>query len=337
MFWKKGLLGVITFTLLVVVGRQVAADSPNVNATPLHDLSANGRIYDQIELQVSTEPSSDFNGNGTVDMPDFLLFVDHYGTSRGDAGYDAKYDLDGNGTIGIPDFLIFVDNFGNRVPPSGDGGGGSPDLIVASPSVSDTILAPGKLFTLSATVRNVGTGSSASTTLRYYLSPDATISTGDIEVGTDSVSGLSASDTSAESIRLNAPSGASTYYYGACIESVSGESNTDNNCSDGVRVTHVVTASITTCSGTRDSSTGTAHATIEGTVRAHKTVLSLRITGYANDQRVGIDELGSLSAGQSQNFSISGTISTSTSVSSCKVTLNYKIYGKNSQGVVDKR
>ena len=34
MFWKKGLLGVITFTLLVVVGRQVAADSPNVNATP---------------------------------------------------------------------------------------------------------------------------------------------------------------------------------------------------------------------------------------------------------------------------------------------------------------
>ena len=323
MFWKKGLLGVIAFALLVVVGRQVAADSSNVNATP------------SIELQVSTEPSPDFNGNGTVDMPDFLLFVDHYGTSLGDAGYDAKYDLDGNDTIGIPDFLIFVDNFGNRVPPSGDGG--SPDLIVASPSVSDTILVPGQLFTLSATVRNTGTGSSASTTLRYYLSPDATISTGDIEVGTDSVSGLSASDTSAESIRLNAPSGASTYYYGACIESVSGESNTDNNCSDGVRVTHVVTASITTCSGTRDSSTGTAHATIEGTVRAHKTVLSLRITGYANDQKVGIDELGSLSVGQSQNFSISSTISTSTSVSSCKVTLNYKIYGKNSQGVVDKR
>ena len=323
MFWKKGLLGVIAFTLLVVVGRQVAADSPNVNATP------------SIELQVSTEPSSDFNGNGTVDIPDFLLFVDHYGTSRGDAGYDAKYDLDGNGTIGIPDFLIFVDNYGNRVPPSGDGG--SPDLIVASPSVSDTILAPGKLFTLSATVRNTGTGSSASTTLRYYLSPDATISTSDIEVGTDSVSGLSASGTSAESIRLNAPSGASTYYYGACVESVSGESNTDNNCSDGVRVTHVVTASFTTCSGTRDSSTGTAPAKIEGTVQAHKTVLSLIITGYANDQLVGTDELSSLSAGQSQNFSISGTISTSTSVSSCKVTLNYKIYGKNSRGVVDKR
>ena len=72
-------------------------------------------------------------------MPDFLLFVDHYGTSRGDAGYDAKYDLDGNGTIGIPDFLIFVDNYGNRVPPSGDGG---------SDDHSNTLMRPVFLWTV---------------------------------------------------------------------------------------------------------------------------------------------------------------------------------------------
>ena len=116
-------------------------------------------------------------------------------------------------------------------------GGGSPDLIVESPSVSESTLTPGQSFTLYATVRNRGTGRSASTTLRYYQSSDATISTSDTEVGTDSVSGLSASGTGSEAIHLTAPSRAGTYYYGACVEAVSGESNTDNNCLTGVRVT----------------------------------------------------------------------------------------------------
>ena len=123
---------------------------------------------------------------------------------------------------------------------SGSGGGGgssSPDLIVESPSVSDNTLTTGQSFTLSATVRNQGTGSSAATTLRYYRSSNSTISRSDTEVGTDSVNGLSASGTSAESISLSAPSSAGTYYYGACVESVSGESDTNNNCSDGVSVT----------------------------------------------------------------------------------------------------
>ncbi len=195
----------------------------------------------RVELEVSTAPSPDFDGDGTVGIPDFLQFVNHFGTSRGGAGYDAKYDLDENGVIGIPDFLIFVNSFGSQVPPSGGGGGGgssgSPDLIVESPSVSDNTLTTGQSFTLSATVRNQGTGSSAATTLRYYHSSNATISASDTEVGTDSVNGLSASGTSAESISLNAPSSAGTYYYGACVASVSGESNTDNNCSSAVRVT----------------------------------------------------------------------------------------------------
>ena len=39
------------------------------------------------------------------------------------------------------------------------------------------------------------------------------------------------------SIALTAPSRAGTYYYGACVASVRGESNTDNNCSPGVSVT----------------------------------------------------------------------------------------------------
>ena len=124
-------------------------------------------------------------------------------------------------------------------PTSSGGGSGSssPDLIVESPSVDNTTLTPGQSLTLSATVRNRGTGQSAETTLRYYQSSDATITTDDTAVGTDLVNGLSASRTASESISLTAPSTTGTYYYGACVASVSGESNTNNNCSDGVRVT----------------------------------------------------------------------------------------------------
>ena len=65
--------------------------------------------------QDNSPPSPDFNGNGTVDIPDFLLFVDVFGLKEGQERYDAKYDLDENGEIGIPDFLIFVDDFGKVV------------------------------------------------------------------------------------------------------------------------------------------------------------------------------------------------------------------------------
>ena len=81
----------------------------------------------------------------------------------------------------------------------------APDLVVESRSVSDNSPIAGASFTLSATVRNQGDGSSAATTLRYYRSTDATISGTDTQVDTDAVSALSASGTSAESIRFDRP------------------------------------------------------------------------------------------------------------------------------------
>ena len=61
--------------------------------------------------QNSSPPSSDFNGNGVVDFPDFLLFVTAFGSQAGQERYDAKYDLDGNGEIAFDDFLLFVNSF----------------------------------------------------------------------------------------------------------------------------------------------------------------------------------------------------------------------------------
>ena len=104
----------------------------------------------------------------------------------------------------------------------------APDLVVDAPTVTNSSPIAGASFTLSATVRNQGNGQSAATTLRYYRSTDATVSTSDTEVGTDPVSSLSASRTGSESISLRAPSSAGTYYYGACVESVSDETDTGN-------------------------------------------------------------------------------------------------------------
>ena len=115
---------------------------------------------------------------------------------------------------------------------------GGPDLIVQSPSVNDSILTPGQAFTLQVTVHNQGDEQAAATMLHYYRSNNSTITASDTEVGTDAIDSLDASATSAESIALTAPTGGgSGVYYGACVASVSGESNTDNNCSSAVRIT----------------------------------------------------------------------------------------------------
>ena len=113
---------------------------------------------------------------------------------------------------------------------------GAPDLQVQSVEVDNANPEAGATFTFTATVVNNGDGPSAATTLRYYRSTDATIERDDAVVGTDPVGALAASESSDESLDLTAPQDAGTYYFGACVDSVSSETTTDNNCSDAVEV-----------------------------------------------------------------------------------------------------
>ena len=112
-----------------------------------------------------------------------------------------------------------------------------PDLVIQSIQSNEVTVAPGESFTLSVSVKNNGDGRASSTTLRYYRSTNATISLRDTEVGTDSVSALQANRTGDESISLTAPTSPGTYYYGVCVDSVTNERDTDNNCSTAVSVT----------------------------------------------------------------------------------------------------
>ena len=98
-------------------------------------------------------------------------------------------------------------------------------------------MAPDETFTLSVTVRNQGNVESNGTTLRYYRSTDSTISSSDTEVDTDSVSSLDPSETDDEDDTPRTPATEGTYYYGACVDSVTDETDTSNNCSAAVTIT----------------------------------------------------------------------------------------------------
>lgn len=64
---------------------------------------------------------ADFDGDGTVDFNDFLLFVSVFNKNSADPDFDGRMDFDGNGTIEFPDFLQFVSVFGQSsgITPAG--------------------------------------------------------------------------------------------------------------------------------------------------------------------------------------------------------------------------
>ena len=110
----------------------------------------------------------------------------------------------------------------------------APDLEVGTPWVAHRRPLPlpaGSRFTLSIRVTNAGDGASEATRLRYYRSTDSTITSSDTEQGSESVGALAAAGRSDHAGGMTAPSEAGTYYYGACVDSVTNESDTTDNCS----------------------------------------------------------------------------------------------------------
>lgn len=106
----SGLVGSVRFrttdafsgTKLRLVRAEVGRGEQRESITP-SDIAVTLRL---------AQPSPDFNGDGRVDFGDFVALGMHFGASRDDARYDAKYDLDQDGTIGFGDFLIFGQAFG---------------------------------------------------------------------------------------------------------------------------------------------------------------------------------------------------------------------------------
>ncbi|MDE3256624.1 MAG: leucine-rich repeat domain-containing protein [Gemmatimonadota bacterium] len=58
----------------------------------------------------------DFNGDGMVNLADFLAFAGGFGARSGDANYDSNLDMDGSGAVDLSDFLRFAGVFGTTCP-----------------------------------------------------------------------------------------------------------------------------------------------------------------------------------------------------------------------------
>ncbi len=114
----------------------------------------------------------------------------------------------------------------------------APDLVVHPPALSGTgAIVTGQPFSLNITVENQGSGTAGNTTLTYYFSEDATISSSDTILGTDSLLSLASGADTTMSAILTAPERPGYLWIGACAEAVSSETSVVNNCSNGVLMT----------------------------------------------------------------------------------------------------
>jgi hypothetical protein len=122
-----GLLGIVRFS--VVPETQKSGAEIQLDLGRLQ--SAGAAVADTLlpEVMVDLEIqllTGDFNFDGTVGIPDFFLFADHFGTT------DPLYDLNGNGSVDLSDFFVFAENFGGVLlvnkPVGGQGLAGSTEL-----------------------------------------------------------------------------------------------------------------------------------------------------------------------------------------------------------------
>ena len=198
-----------------------------------------------------------------------------------------------------------------------------PDLSMTSPNrllaVRPIPFGPGVNFNLQSTVDNVGQTESAATTVHYYQSTDSTVTTSDTKLGTSAVGAIAPGSLSAQAISVTAPSTAGTYYYGACVDTVTGESVTDNNCT-GVKEVEVpapapnLTVNRMSVSArsvaTGGSFTLSARVFNEGALATVATTLRYYVTDYAwnkdpsSDTELGTDAVGALDPAAESDQSI---------------------------------
>ena len=192
---------------------------------------------------------------------------------------------------------------------------GAPDLLVGTLTLEGDNPVVGASFTLQARVLNQGGAGSGATTVRFYRSDDATITTSDTQVGTSSVSSVAAAGVSSQLAPLTAPSDSGDYHYGACVDTVSGESDTTNNCSGALTVTVEapdLTAGTPSVSGDDPAAGGSF--TLTGTVSnrggAESAATTLRFyrsddtTITTSDTEAGTKAVGSLASDGSSDQSI---------------------------------
>lgn len=88
-----------------------------VNSDLIVDLYPDG-INPPSSTPTSTPTSTpgipgDANGDGVVNVQDFIILSNSFGLSEGESGYDDRADFVDDNTINVQDFIILSNNFGN--------------------------------------------------------------------------------------------------------------------------------------------------------------------------------------------------------------------------------
>ena len=113
---------------------------------------------------------------------------------------------------------------------------GKPDLVAELPDVVNEQLRPEEGFVWLARARNRGNGAADLSVLRFYRSANGVISYLDMREDSETVDPLGPLASSDHFVRFPGTAEAGHFYVGACVRPVEGESDADNNCTNGVRV-----------------------------------------------------------------------------------------------------
>ena len=91
----------------------------------------------------------------------------------------------------------------------------------------------GEWLLLAVSVENSGDVGSSLGEVTFYRSTDSTITADDMVVDTKEVGRLEPSESSFLAISAQAPDERGAYFFGACVSLSVGETNSQNNCTEG--------------------------------------------------------------------------------------------------------
>ena len=192
------------------------------------------RLLNNTEVEVTLQFSGNFDSDGTLTFTVRSGGIKNYNGSdltaalRVTATTEPPATTPGVVTTEPPDLVVSEPGVVTTQPP---------DLVVSDIRASETALIPGEQFTLFTTVGNHGAGQSPIATLSYYMATDNVDWSDVTKISTASVSPLTANGSDEVEHFLTAPTQAGTYYYYACIDAISNEKNSNNNCSGAVQIT----------------------------------------------------------------------------------------------------
>lgn len=188
-----------------------------------------GRAGDTVWLNAAWS----FDGYLLLEGPDgFVVSENDNYTAASDSRIEHTFDESGRHVLWLTSYAP-QDTGEFDLSVDCDGAGG-PDLVSNIPVDGLLSAGPGEPISVLSELTNTGDAESDSSTMRWMLSSDSTISTSDAQLALKTVAGLTPGGISQETADIAAPATPGTYWVGTCVDPIAGEAATSNNCSNAM-------------------------------------------------------------------------------------------------------